>query len=638
MPEGRGLRAAAGVFLTAAAVALALGFLRLEAEADGGDAPTLGIGSPVVDLCIASGAALSETVGRLGPHARGPVFLLALPVIGLALALRRRSRDGRGVDPPPAPGAVSLLLLLPLGLGFLLRFHRLADVPAGYSGHAVVHHHGITIPVRNDILAPLASGDLGAAARIPRLLVENHFGLMSLISALGFEVTGLGFVAARLLSALAGTLTLLFAYRLGLALEGRFAGLALAGLLAAAPWHVSISRYGDLEHVLSPLHALVTLSAYVAALRWGRVRDHVVCGAALGLSFYVYPANIAIPVAVVPHLLGVIAFRRGFLGRDGKKLLLLVAAFAAVSWGAIADQLKSGLLAPSIRTGYEWTGSLPLNDVARHAAGARSALRQLFVEADDAWFGRPGGGVGAPETALILLGLGVVVGSLLDARSRAGAALLLLGIPICMVPGILAPDPSFRRFLPALTIALAVAALGLSRVSAQLGSLGVSLGARAAAIGVLLTGLALVNVHAYHEVVYVDAEDGSRYETDLALFVRATLGRAYIVIVAPSTSEPNDDRWLRIGAGERLATIGGPLERWLRIVPAPDVEAALADRRAIDGKTVYLGGWDFMQEPPEGQLARERILAALPHAHERPVLDRHRQPALRVFRARYRTP
>jgi len=621
-----------------AAIALALGFLRLEAGLDAGDAPTLRTWTPLVDVSVAVGAALTETVGRLGPYARSPIVLVVLFGAGLGVALLRRSRQDGGADPPPAPGPASLLLLLPLGLGFGLRFHRLADVPAGYSGHAVVHHHGITIPIQHDILRPLASGDLGAAARIPRLLVGNHFGLMSLVSALGFGVTGLGFVASRLLSALAGTLTLLFAYRLGLALEGRFAGLALAGLLAAAPWHVSISRYGDLEHVLSPLHALVTLSAYVAALRWGRAFDYVVCGAALGLSFYVYPANIAIPVTVLPHLLGVMALRRGFVRRDGKKALLLVAAFAAVSWGAIAAQLESGLLAPSIRTGYEWTGSLPLNDVARHVAGARDALRQLFVEADDAWFGRPGGGVGAPETALFLLGLGAVVGSLFDARSRAGAALLLLGLPICMVPGILAPDPSFRRFLPALTIALAVAALGLSRVSAQLGSLGVSLGARATAIGVLLTGLALVNVHAYHEVVYVDAEDGSRYETDLALFVRATLGRAYIVIVAPSTSEPNDDRWLQIGAGERLATLGGPLERWLRIVPAPDVEAALADRRAVDGKTVYLGGWDFMLDQPEGRLARERILAALPDAHERPVLDRHRQPALRVFRARYRTP
>lgn len=632
----RRLRAPTRVLLTTAAIALALGFLRLEAGLDAGDAPTLRTWTPFVDVSVAAGAALSETFGRLGPYARSPIVLLVLPGAGLGLALLCRSRRDGGAVPPPALGPASLLLLLPLGLGFGLRFHRLAELPAGYSGHAVVHHHGITIPIQHDILKPLASGDLGAAARIPPLLVGNHFGLMSLLSALGFGVTGLGFVASRLLSALAGTLTIVFAYRLGQALEGRFAGLALAGLLAAAPWHVSISRYGDLEHVLSPLHALVTLSAYVAALRWGRVRDYLVCGAALGFSFYVYPANIAIPAVVLPHLLGVMALWRGFVRRDGKKALLLLAAFVAVSWGAVADQLKGGLLAPSIRTGYEFTGLLPLNDVDRNVAGARNALRQLFVEADDAWFGRPGGGVGAPETALILLGLGVVVGSLLDARSRTGAALLLLGLPLCMVPGILAPDPSFRRFLPALTIALAFAALGLSRVSAKLGRLGISLGARATAIGAFLTGLALVNVHAYHEVVYVDAEDGSRYETDLALFVRATLGRAYVVIVAPSASEPNDDRWLRIGAGERLATLGGPPERWFRIVPAPNVEAALADRGAIDGKSVYLGGWDFMNDQPEGQLARERILAALPDAHERPVLDRHRQPALRVFR--YRTP
>ena len=537
----RGLRAVAGVLATAAAIALTPGFLRLEAERDAGDAPTLGTWTPVVDLCVAAGDALTETAGWLGPYARSPALLVALLGAGIALAALGRSRHDGGRDAPPALDRVSLLLLLPLGLGFVLRFHRLADVPAGYSGHAVVHHHEITTPIRNEIVKPLASFDLKAAARIPRLLVENHFGLMSFLSAVGFGVTGLGFVAARLHSALAGTLTLLFAYRFGLALEGRFAGLALAGLLAAAPWHVSISRYGDLEHVLSPLHALVTLSTYVAALRWGRVRDYLACGVALGFSFYVYPANIVLPALVLPHLLGVAALKRGFLRRDGKKALLLLVAFGVIWWGALADQLRSGLLLPSVRTGYETTGSLPLTDVGRQADGVRSALRQLFVEADEPWFARPGGGVGAPETALILLGLGVVVGSLLDGRSRTGAALLLLGLPICMVPGILAPDPSFRRFLPALTLALAVAALGLSRVSAYLGRLGVSPGARATALGVVLAGLALVNIRAYHELVYVNAEDSSRTETDLALFARATLGRAYLVIVIPGAGEPNDD-------------------------------------------------------------------------------------------------
>jgi hypothetical protein len=548
-----------------------------------------------------------------------PLAFLASLAAGVALLLRDEPPD----EPEPAPGGRAVILI-PLGIAMALRFFALAEVPRGFSDHPVVHHAVLTFVYLEKTFPALRTAQWGAEARwVAEKLLYERLGLTCLLDALGFQLLGVSFVTARLISATFGCLSVLAAYFLGTRLQGRRLGLLFSFLLAVSPWHVAVSRYGDLEHVLSPLQLLLALGFYAAAVRDGRLRDYLVSAGFLGLSWFVYPPNLVVPIVVGLHLAFLLAFDRAFLRRDAWKVGAFALLFGLISYAPVSRMLHEGLLKPGARTGYQGTQTIPLADADRSLRMLVAAGRQLFVQVEDPWFGKPGGGLSLTEAALFLPGVLLCAGGLFVRSRRWSSSLVLLALPLSVVPGVLAPQESFRRLLLTATIALLLASLVLSRSVDALGQLGFSKRSRLFVLALLAAAVGAVNARIYFERVNVDTEEGSISLTEMSKCVKASLGREFVyVYTPPGTASVSGHRYIRLAAYEPLQELskrGLKREDLYEIVSGADILTTLKNPRRIQGGFRILAAESVLTKQADGVGLRSAVLEAFPQAVEESI-------------------
>ena len=267
-------------------------------------------------------------------------------------------------------------------------------MPNGYAEHSVYHHVNFSLPYLEALSSSLqtmqAQPFLGIASNA---LVHEQWGFISLVAAIGFKLFGVSLTVTRLVSAALGTLTIYVAYRLGRALDGIRLGLVFSFLLAVSPWHITISRYGDQEHVISPLQFLLSLLFVILAVKGGKVSDMLLAGVFTSVTWYIYASNLVVPVIVGLFLL----CRWVLLGRAAPrvalrnwwKILLGLGCFALLSYPAIAQLAPQGILQANMRTGYTGSGSI-FADLPKHLQMIGLEADQLFRHANDPWFTTPG--------------------------------------------------------------------------------------------------------------------------------------------------------------------------------------------------------------------------------------------------------
>ena len=132
------------------------------------------------------------------------------------------------------------------------------------------------------------AGQAAAIARDPQYaplfpIFRAHPLLFQVTLSVFFQF-GVSDLAGRILSALAGVLTVYLVYRLGHELFGEKEGIIAAVFLALMPYHVAISRQALLD---GPMTLFVTMSAFFLARYAVRARpyDLYAAGGALGLAF-----------------------------------------------------------------------------------------------------------------------------------------------------------------------------------------------------------------------------------------------------------------------------------------------------------------------------------------------------------------
>jgi hypothetical protein len=546
-------------------------------------------------------------------HAFG--FLASLAA-GIAFLFLDEPPAGASAQPP-----ARAFLFIPLGIAVSLRFFSLAEVPRGFSQHAVAHHTDLTLRYLEDVFPMLSAGQWGAAARwVGHSLVTDHLGLTCLLGALGFKVIGVSFVTARLISAAFGCLSVLAAYFLGTQLRDRRLGLLFSFLLAVSPWHITISRYGDLEHVLAPLQLLLTLAFYVAAVRDGRLSDYLLTAAFLGLSWFIYASNILLPIVVGIHLALLLALRPGLLHRDGWKICAVALLFGLMSYAPFSRMVRQGLLMPSVRTGYQDTGRIPLADTGRNWRMAVAESEQLFVHVTDPWFAKPGGGLNLTETACLLPGVLLCVGGLLVPSRRVTSSLILIALAFSTLPGILAPDVSYRRLFLTATMALLLASLVLSRSLDAMRELGFSRRFRWVGFALFAAALTAVNTHIQFDRARALEEEGAIYLTEVGKSVGASLGHEFVYVYAAPGTPPRDyHRYVRLAAYEPLQEFvrrGVRREELYEIVFGKDVLQVLQAPRRIEGRFRVLAEESLVSGSAKEFDLRRAIREAFPQAEE----------------------
>jgi hypothetical protein len=410
-----------------------------------------------------------------------------------------------------------------------------------------------------------SSFDLSSFAEVWPLFWEQH-GPMAMVDGLGFCAFGVGMVEARMTQAVLGCLAILVAYALGASIDSPRLGFLFSFLLAVNPWHLAFSRYGDGEHALPILQALLAIILVYRAARVGRTRDYILGGVVVGLSWYVYATNQIVPVIAVLFFAYKLAASRVFLKRDWKKLILMAAVFVVVSYPHISSRLAAGETWLA-RSPLEEFRSSPLSD---YRPIAETAV-QLYSQVHDPWFHRPGGGLGPAVQTLLIVGAISCLAGLFTPRRRDACVLLLMWLGLSFLPVILS-SPYFRRLLLTLVVALALASVAVLRILRLLEEGGVS---RRVTSGFLMgvCGFgAVAGAFVYFEEVRIPECIHHTDHTQLALFVARNIGPAFVYVYTPDQGYKGEvDAFVQLIAYRRIGELGreGATERDLFEVVTP---------------------------------------------------------------------
>jgi hypothetical protein len=187
-------------------------------------------------------------------------------------------------------------------------------------------------------------GDEGTQALLGLKILEGRLGnpfatgwysvpnFSFLLYGITMRIVGATITGARLLSVLAGTLTVLTTWGLGRALGGRRVGWVAAIVVAFFAYHVHFSRLAS-NQVFDPLIATVVFWALAPVVRGQRSADWRwgVAGIVSGFGWYLYFGARWVTVMVVLVVLWRVLSEPRFLQRHRRGLALFVAGWLVVA-------------------------------------------------------------------------------------------------------------------------------------------------------------------------------------------------------------------------------------------------------------------------------------------------------------------
>jgi hypothetical protein len=390
---------------------------------------------------------------------RPAVAAIAGGVVAIAVAAGP-SRGSRAADTATLRALVPWIVVL----AAVIRLWSLESLPPGFGTHGSTHL-ALAVDLLDGARDALGDGEVPASVWVRygmAMAWRDQHGPLAVVHAFGFAVLGVGYVEARLTTALLGVATVWLVTVFGVWIGRRRLGVAAAALLAVAPWHVTFSRGNDAEHVLSPLHAILALGLLARAVRRGGWMDWLAAGVAMGLSVYLYAPNQLVPVMGVVYLTAVASSARGWLRRDATRIGTSAIVACAVALPFVAVWLRSPVPLP-IRSSVDSTatGNYAVSRPDDLAPNLAEATRQMFVASDDQWLWSPTGMLGPATVALWIAGLAVCTVWLRRRSTRPEAALLLALLTVGLLPGLLSAWVFARRLILAATAVELIAAAGL---------------------------------------------------------------------------------------------------------------------------------------------------------------------------------
>ncbi|MBI2887141.1 MAG: hypothetical protein HYY02_08020 [Chloroflexi bacterium] len=388
---------------------------------------------------------LSHVEGPVLSHVEGPVEGDGLGSLrgGLANLLQGLSRGEL------------LALAAALALAAGLRFYGLDRLPEGlWYDEAAIGLEAQRVVADSSYRPVYASSTTSPAAYL--YLVAGAEALLSKTEA-----------AVRAVPAGAGLATVALGYLVGRSLWGPWAGLAAAGLFAAARWDLTFSRFG-LQGATTPLLTLLACLLVLLSVSTGRLTAYGALGVALGLLPWFYAANVFFFGVLGMFLLAMTRARRGFLRAHGVGLVLAAGGALLV----MAPVLLHAAREPAVAFGRTQQVSIfkdkdPPEAVS--ALGETLAKHLLMFNLQGDANGRhnlPQAPMLDPATgAAMLLGL---VAALRRWREPL-SAFLLSWLLLMLLPGVLSVEfeaPQALRSIGALPAALLLAVWGLERLHA----------------------------------------------------------------------------------------------------------------------------------------------------------------------------
>lgn len=483
-----------------------------------------------------------------------------------------------------------VLLLGTLLLAAFLRLYRLDELPPG------LHYD-------EGFQATMAQGVLQGTDR-PIFFLSNQTEepLAIYTVALAFQLLGASPWSLRLVSAIAGILTVAALYVLAVGVsQKRWLAVLAAFVLAILYWHLNFSRLG-MEPILLPLVLTLSLAFLWRGLRGGSLMDFALAGILLGLTQYTYKAALAVPLLFVLFL-GI-----EFVIDDKFRSIHLrnVAVCAIVSVLVFAPLGLYFAAHPSLfleRPGAVTTvpgGATTLVDGAIKAAG------MFFVQGDD----NPRSNLPGRPALDPFLAVAFIVGLFVSAVHirRRESRFLLLWLIIGTLPTVISDfPPHFGRGIGATPALALLVARGMESI-AMIRLPGVAI-LRPALILSLVAGLAFSAFSTFHDYFDVWGTRTGLYDSfDVGYWTLAQKLRDRpaneVVYLSPVEQEHYT---IRFGLGGRAAhSFDG---RRVLVLPPPGITAIYGIITREDSRSLALlskllpqsqvveRAWNFAGEP-----------------------------------------
>ncbi len=429
-------------------------------------------------------------------------YLLAIPsAVALGIALvslqRRIPSDHLSLRYP-------LVLLAIISLSFSLRLWRIDEIPHGFGQHGVVHMvDGHAIEYSKNLVPRLMSGDFSAISEVS---LDQHIPL-AFIHSVAFYFTGHGFLEAKLVQVVFGTLAVLAIYFLGYYLAGEIAGLTAAALLGTSWWHIAFSRYDDAEHVLPILQTVLALLFTIRAAKFNRIIDYALCGLLTAFGWYIYATSQIVTVVVICFQFYKYVLSRAQLSRSWRGLLVFWIVFGVASIPHLNFYLHKATSTVPIRAEYTTetnSGPYAIVELKNIPSNFAAAARQLFIRTNDGWVGKDyeAGFLGLIEASFFISALVFLIFQLRDPAFRDSAVLLIFFLILTPWPGVLTAEVVTRRLMLCGLWAILAAGIVGQAIYATIPSLQCSIRTRIRAG--LVSLILLLAVGAVNFYIYVD--------------------------------------------------------------------------------------------------------------------------------------
>ena len=353
-------------------------------------------------------------------------------------------------------------------------------------------------------------------------------GLFAYLVALAFRVAGTSVGTLRGVSAALGVLAVLAIF-LAVRRFGAVVALTAAAWAAGSLWLVAVSRDG-FRNMLVPLVGAIALGALLHwARRPGRM-SAAIAGAACGLGLWTYQPLKLLPLLVALWMLRLWRARSPVWPALRAGLGWLAAGYLLVA----GPMLVTAVLDPS---GFFSRGAGVSAFNPEYGGASGLPLHVLRTIAAFGAAGDPNPRHDAADLPLLSLPLTLVAvaGGWRAWRRRAdpGHALLLIGIPVFLLPALIALEggsPHFLRLLGLAPYLAALIGLGVVEVAEMGGRLGRAWGARLAAGAALATLLAASaqGAHAYFSRPAADLY--APYSNDLVALAGAATADSTVIL------------------------------------------------------------------------------------------------------------
>jgi 4-amino-4-deoxy-L-arabinose transferase-like glycosyltransferase len=309
-----------------------------------------------------------------------------------------------------------------------------------------------------------------------RFLEEGHIGVYTgsalgqptapfYVSGLSIAIFGKSVFAIRIVSVLAGVLTVAATYLVSRRRYGNVSALGAAAVLTVMVWHLNFSRIA-FGVIWWPLVTLAAVALIDRAIVSGEIRLWVAAGAATSFGVYVYNSHWLAGLAIAFYLAGwSLVNRRDVLAGRWRELV----AFGASAMLILLPMLRyinddsndygAHIRTISLRSTDAWSGASFAGKVRLLADGYGHAVDVLlFRPAVD--FG-DGTGTDRPVQLVVVFAAVMGIGAILRRPTVFGKLLVLVVVVLPLAPA-LTVNGEIRRDFAAAPLLAILAGLGLS--------------------------------------------------------------------------------------------------------------------------------------------------------------------------------